>query len=123
MSVYDDIRAKIELLGGAQGPKGSFNHQGGKEIVINYDTPSGIEAHHVVPFLIGQAPNTAGSGNVDVLLAFKYKGPAPHTAIGWRCYKVSKITLSSPPPIPDPRPGASVLPKLKLKRQSCVDDW
>src|SRR6478609_4651217 len=115
MAIYDDIRTKIEQLGGAAGPKGSFNHKGGTEIVITYDTGSGPEDHHVVPYLIGLTPNSAGTGNVKMLLAFKYKGQPAHPGLGFRCYTVSKINALPASP-PDPRPAS--LPKLKLKRQA-----
>ena len=119
MAIYDDLRVKIELLGGGAGPKGSFNHKGGKEIVIKYNTGSGLEDHHVVPYLIGLSPNSSGSGNVEMLLAYKYAGDPAHPGLGFRCYKVNKISAIAAVTVARP----SALPKVKLKRQSCVDDW
>ena len=79
MAVYDVIRAKIVDDGGdgagTLGPIGSFNHKGGEELVIKYEVSPGVkEEHHIVPYLIGEAMDK-DDVTVQVLLAWKYKGP------------------------------------------------
>jgi hypothetical protein len=137
MAGYEIIRGKIVENptppgdgAGAKGPIGSFNHWGGKELVISYkvdNTPPTFEEHHIVPYLIGEARDKSGA-SVKVLLAWKYKtDSSTHPGLGFRCYKVDKITLPSPTPTPDTRPllgsGDDDRKKVKLKKQSCVDDW
>ena len=117
MAIYDDIRVKIEELGGTPGTVGSLNLNGGTEIKIKYTTAAGPENHHIVPYLIGTNVDMDTSSTVFRLVAWKYKGAG--TGKGWRCYKVENIVsiLAGP----DPRP--SPLKKLRLKKQNCVADW
>ena len=56
MTMYDDVRAKVEMLGGSVGPAGvgSINLTGGAEIKIRYDVPGpGVRVASIVPYLIG----------------------------------------------------------------------
>jgi hypothetical protein len=118
VAIYDQIRAKIEELNGTAGPIGSLNLKGGTEIRIKYNTPSGYEEHDIVPYLIGESSGT-GNGTVKRLIAHKYTGTTTHPKKGWRCYKVEEI--NSILSVQDQRPNG--LPKLKLNRQICVEDW
>ena len=79
MSTYDDIRVKVEQLGGSAGPAGvgSINLHGGTEIKIKYDVPGpGTRNVSVVPYLIGSDQSTSTSPppvDHQTLLAWQYK--------------------------------------------------
>ncbi|QEG35104.1 hypothetical protein [Bythopirellula goksoeyrii] len=130
MSEYDDIRTKIEELGGAPGPAGvgSINLNGGTEIKIKYDVPGpGTKVVSIVPYLAGSDQSPSASpppiGN-QRLLAWQYKpdtGPPPHAPPGWRCFKVKLIVDILPGPWP--RPDPADLPTLDPDRQNCVQTW
>jgi hypothetical protein len=118
MPIYDDIREKIKKNGGGNGTVGAFNSNGGEQMKITYTTPDGSEDHLVVPYLIGTSPHPTTGTDVPRLAAFKYQGTTAHPGTGWRCYDVGKITA-----VANTSPPITSLPKLKLKRQNCVDTW
>jgi hypothetical protein len=114
---YEDIRDKIEANGGAEGAIGSFNHKGGDPFKMTYQTPSGNEEHHVVPYLIGFG-HDGNDAEVKMLLAWKYKGNSAHPGAGFRCYKVSKIKAFSENADTPPS-----VPQVKINKQKCVETW
>jgi hypothetical protein len=125
-SIYDQIKDKIEELGGATGPAGvgSVNTTGGTEIKIKYKAPPGFRVHHVIPYLIGESPDPTSTSSppaqVKRLLGYQYIGPNPPTSPkGWRCFKVDDI--DSLLPSPGPRPTNP--PELDPDRQNCVTTW
>jgi hypothetical protein len=123
MAYYDDIRAKVEMLGGSVGPAGvgSINLTGGTEIKIRYDVPGpGVRVVSIVPYLIG-SDQTASASPPPVdnqrLLAWQYTPDPVHPAPpGWRCFKVGLIQAIMNNPAPRP----ANLPNLDPARQNCV---
>ena len=122
MAIYDDLRAKIEELGGSSGQVGSININGGREIKVRYHaTPQpGFRVHHVVPYLVGESPDPSG-GNAPVqrLLVYQYQGPTQQSPDGWRCFKVELIDAL----LPNPAPRPNNLETLDQNRQNCVTTW
>ena len=78
MTMYDDVRAKVEQLGGSVGPAGvgSINLNGGTEIKIRYDVPGpGVRIVSIVPYLIGSDETPSPSPppvDHQTLLAWQY---------------------------------------------------
>lgn len=128
MTMYDDIRAMVQMLGGSVGPAGvgSSNLTGGAEIKMRYDVPGpGVRVVSIVPYLIGSHHGTSPSPPPlarQKLLAWQYKSdpgyPAP---AGWRCFKVARINSITGSPAP--RPPAADLPTLDPELQNCVKTY
>ena len=123
MTMYDDVRAKVEQLGGAPGPDGvgSINLTGGKEFKMRYDVPGpGTRVISIVPYMVGsdQSPSPSPPPVADQrLLAWQYVPDPAHPAPpGWRCFKIELINAM----LPGPRPRPGSLPTLDPDRQNCV---
>jgi hypothetical protein len=128
MSTYDDLRAKVEQLGGSAGPDGvgSINLHGGTEIKMKYDVPGpGTRVISVVPYLVGsdQTPSSSPpSVDHQRLLAWQYKpDPGSNADPAWRCFMVGRIVTILPGPFP--RPAPADLPTLDPDRQNCVESY
>lgn len=122
MAIYDQIRAKVEELGGSSGVFGSINVNGGREIKIKYKPlpASGTRVISVVPYLIGSSDSSSTTTppvGLQRLLAWQYDPDPGHPAPpAWRCFKVGQITQI----LPGPKPRPTTLPVLDEDGQNCV---
>lgn len=123
-TIYQQIQAKIEQLGGSPGVFGSINVNGGTEIKIKYQPlpDPGFRVVSVVPYLIGSSDpssTTTPPVNLQRLLVWQYVSDPGHPAPPrWRCFKVGQIQL-----LPGPAPRPSSLPVLDEDGQNCVRSW
>lgn len=127
MSMYSEIREKIEENDGAPGPDGvgSLNLHGGEQIKIRYQPlpDCGFRVVSIVPYMIGSSENSPASPppiEHQRLLAWQYK-PDPGRKMAppaWRCFKIGQIDAILPNP--HPRPDDDDLPELDPEGQNCV---
>jgi hypothetical protein len=122
MAMYDQIRAKVEELGGSSSAFGSINVNGGREIKIRYQPlpAPGYRVVSVVPYLIGSADpsgTTTPPLNDQRVLAWQYDpDPGRPAPPAWRCFKLGQIAQI----LPSPKPRPATLPVLDEGGQNCV---
>ena len=125
MTPYEQIRAKIEELGGSAGAFGSININGGRQIQIRYKPlpQPGFRVISVVPYLIGSSDpssTTTPTLGLQRLVAWQYVADPGHPAPpAWRCFKVGQIDQILPSPVARP----TSLPVLDEDGQNCVRSW